>query len=537
MNLLKEKIGEGTYRAQPEDSAGRHGDGEPSGNDAGAACRLPAAVNLPEDFGPELCEAIDQTERAAKITLGDYHLDAKLYTHLHPFGTGSLRSQSNDVSMQAYLQNRLLSVDHGFRHSPVWCFQSLDRLIKNDLFFRNQARLRRVKASVTGTPARTSGSDAAADSVTTSSRKRLSPGDNAPSGSHKHERSSATSSSGTATNAVASSGGTSSSAGRAVSASSNENRGTEAKQEPYEMLFGRAEPRHIPESNAWWRSRQTELMAISDDHELGLMTGMVTITQNDLSPELIAHALRGPCAAPREEEKIAYLLTRRAPSDRRPNIQKDAPAAVLSFQRRVHATKQHFLTRHKRTPLGVATAFWDRTEAQTRQALHAHILTWNKRRKITSDAYKPRPPIPESQERHWDAAAAENPAMNAEDDVYYRTETARVHAELVRLDLTDVLKHPRETLLWAFLLRAIQTHLYIHACTPLYCLKNRRSCRFFFPWPEQQQQQYCETTQRLALRRRHAPDDQFVVPHNLELAAFSPSTVNVLLFDHLNGAD
>ena len=92
---------------------------------AGAAtATLHAAVNLPEDFGPELSEAIDQTERAAKITLGDYHLDAKLYTHLHPFGTGSLRSQSNDVSMQAYLQNRLLSLDHGFRHSPV-CIVSL----------------------------------------------------------------------------------------------------------------------------------------------------------------------------------------------------------------------------------------------------------------------------------------------------------------------------------------------------------------------------------------------------------------------------
>ena len=86
-----------------------------------------------------------------------------------------------------------------------------------------------------------------------------------------------------------------------------------SKQDNYEMLFGRVDPKHIPESGGWWKTRQTELMAISDDHELGLMTGMVAITQNDLSPELIAHARRGPCAVPTPDEKIAYLLTRRAP--------------------------------------------------------------------------------------------------------------------------------------------------------------------------------------------------------------------------------
>ena len=128
---------------------------------------------------------------------------------------------------------------------------------------------------------------------------------------------------------------------------------------------------------------------------------------------------------------------------------------------------------------------------------------------------------------------------NAEDDVYYKAEMARIIAELVRpLPLASTTgEKEREQNLWAFLLRAIQTHLYIHACTPLYCLKNRASCRFFFPWPEQRLQQYDETTDRIALRRGHAPDDQYVVPHNLELAAFSPSTVNVMPFDSLRGAD
>ena len=32
-------------------------------------------------------------------------------------------------------------------------------------------------------------------------------------------------------------------------------------------------------------------------------------------------------------------------------------------------------------------------------------------------------------------------------------------------------------------------------------------------------------------------DDQWVVPHNLEAAAFSPATVNIVLFDPEKGAD
>ena len=174
------------------------------------------------------------------------------------------------------------------------------------------------------------------------------------------------------------------------------------ERDGYAMLFGRVDPRHIPESGSWWKTLQTKLMGVSDDHELGQMTSMVAMTQNDLAPELLAHARRGPCAVPTPEEKFAYLLTRRTPSDRRPNIQEDATAAVLSYQRRMLSVKQNFLVQHKRTPLGVTVAYWDRTEAQTKQALHGHVLT---------------------------------------------SSGARTHA-----------------------------------CTPVYCLKSRASCRFF-PWP------------------------------------------------------
>ena len=184
--------------------------------------------------------------------------------------------------MSEYLQNRLLSLQHDFRRSTVWSFQSLDRLIKNDFYFRHQARGRQQSA-------------AAAASATPD-----------------------------------------------PAAASGVARGTKRPaRDMYAEHFGRVDPRHIPESESWWKARQTEVTAVGDDHELGQMTHMVTVTQNDLAPELIAHARRGPCAVPTQEEKFAYLLTRRAPSDRRPNIQEDATAAVLSYQRRMHSVNRN----------------------------------------------------------------------------------------------------------------------------------------------------------------------------------------------------
>lgn len=51
------------------------------------------------------------------------------------------------------------------------------------------------------------------------------------------------------------------------------------------------------------------------------------------------------------------------------------------------------------------------------------------------------------------------------------------------------------------------------------------------------QQQHDCNTERVALCRRVVEDDQWVVPHELFLAMFSPASVNVLPFDPGHGAD
>ena len=197
------------------------------------------------------------------------------------------------------------------------------------------------------------------------------------------------------------------------------------------------------------------------------MTGMVTLTQNDRSPELLAHGRRGPCAPPTAEERYEYLMARKPQGGGTSFVQKDPAAGVLSFQRRNYELKTNFLRANRVTPLGISEDTFDRTEAQNRGALHSHILWWARRRRLPP-GYTRMPPIPEETEE--EVAAAElgqappprpRPAEadRKEDHPYFVAEVARVNAELVRpvLDSDGPPARNQKQLLWAFLLRTIQT--------------------------------------------------------------------------------
>ena len=329
----------------------------------------------------------------------------------------------------------------------------------------------------------------------------------------------------------------------------NKNRAIQSKeagkelQDPYARHFGTVQPADIPETGQWWKRQSRDLMAMSDDAELGMMQAMVTITQNDSCPEMLAAVRRGPFAKPSDEEFIEYLLRRKRKGQVRPNFETHSFEHVLSFQRRVHAIKTDFMKRNESTPLGWVKEWWDRTEAQMRAALHAHILTWFHARDVPRK-YKPLDPIPRtvagSAQRQRPASQCVNAkAQYQEDDLYYKYHAGRVMAEMARPDVSGENwgGYTCETLRIAGLARAIQTKLYLHSCSYAYCKKDSSVCRFFFPWPCQPQQQYDLNTERVALQRRLPEDDQWVVPHNLALAMFSPSTVNVLPFDPRHGAE
>ena len=50
------------------------------------------------------------------------HMDAKLFPHVHPYGTGSLLSELGSGSPHRHAKNRLLLIQSWFRKSALWGF-------------------------------------------------------------------------------------------------------------------------------------------------------------------------------------------------------------------------------------------------------------------------------------------------------------------------------------------------------------------------------------------------------------------------------
>ena len=95
------------------------------------------------------------------------------------------------------------------------------------------------------------------------------------------------------------------------------------------------------------------------------MQCMVTITHNDHVPELLAVIRRKPFAEPTEAEMVEYLFTRVRTDRRKPDFENYAFEHVLSYQRRIAATKEQFMRRNKLTPLGIVQDFWERRRVST----------------------------------------------------------------------------------------------------------------------------------------------------------------------------
>ena len=96
---------------------------------------------------------------------------------------------------------------------------------------------------------------------------------------------------------------------------------------------------------------------------------MVTQTHNDLVPEMLANIRHSPFAAPTPREHVEYLFTRVRSARQRSEFENYGMEHVLSYQRRVAATKEHFMRRNHKTPLGVVRDFWDRS------SLYVYICT------------------------------------------------------------------------------------------------------------------------------------------------------------------
>ena len=85
---------------------------------------------------------------------------------------------------------------------------------------------------------------------------------------------------------------------------------------------------------------------------------------NNRSAEILATVRRGPFAKPTPAEQIECLFVRVPRKDSRKDFEKHALEHVLSFQRRVLASKRYFFRRGKPAPLGIVEDYWDRTHGR-----------------------------------------------------------------------------------------------------------------------------------------------------------------------------
>ena len=91
---------------------------------------------------------------------------------------------------------------------------------------------------------------------------------------------------------------------------------------------------------------------------MGMMQRMATITHNDQAPELLAVIRRGPFSEPTETEQIEYLFTRVRAKREKMDFENFAFEHVLSYQRRTQTTKEQFMRRNEKTPLGIIQDWW-----------------------------------------------------------------------------------------------------------------------------------------------------------------------------------
>ena len=159
------------------------------------------------------------------------------------------------------------------------------------------------------------------------------------------------------------------------------------------------------------------------------------------------------------------------------------------FQRRVQSIKREFLKRGATTPLGIPQDYWDRTEAQQRGALHAHILVWFRKRQQAKN-WQALPPNPRTVSGHGPkqqrlgSVAPQPPQPHhalQHDSCYQLSEMARVSGEMVRPIVRpgDWGGYDVERLRVGALARTVLIRLkYLHICSPVYCLKERASVSF-----------------------------------------------------------
>ncbi len=88
-----------------------------------------SSLDLPagqHSWREKLQRGAQQLREDTNVKASDAHYDAKLFPHVHPYGTGSLLAEFGSGAVQKHCRARALALQSWFRQSSLWCFWQLD---------------------------------------------------------------------------------------------------------------------------------------------------------------------------------------------------------------------------------------------------------------------------------------------------------------------------------------------------------------------------------------------------------------------------
>ena len=88
-----------------------------------------------------ISEGAQHLREETYVRVSEPHYDAKVWPHVHPYGTGSMLAEPGSGSPHNHARNRLVLIQSFFRRSAMWGFWFLNRIITSELFFTNRKRL------------------------------------------------------------------------------------------------------------------------------------------------------------------------------------------------------------------------------------------------------------------------------------------------------------------------------------------------------------------------------------------------------------
>ena len=267
------------------------------------------------------------------LTYKDINLDAKVFTTIHPYGTGSYDSIENCVGLPKFMHAGMHSVDDSFRKHQTWPFFQHDRKTKLTLYRTNRYLNR--------------------NSVNKEEKAKFyaeNPRYTLKSGQKPNPQ-------------VAT-------------------KGTKRQRQYYEHEFGSEVRPSLIDSTKYYHSAKQDFVTMCRKEYMGPPNGMLTYVGNDQTADVrtCVNADQGPLGSVDPSDHIRFMFKSSWKKTTRTPVYQNPGIVAVSYMKR----RTRFLARACRrgasdSLIGVLEDFIRRLEEQKRKYPHDHMPVWFER--------------------------------------------------------------------------------------------------------------------------------------------------------------